>query len=116
MTKWPQKRPFKLKINEVKQFKIKRGMKSTQRFSVLIWADKRKTDVNGNVPLYARITYLGKRVEISLQRKIDPKKWDAQAGFLKGPGPNKNKKITKNKQSSKRRSCLKKSSSRVSVK
>ena len=61
-------------------------MKSTQRFSVLIWADKRKTDANGNVPLYARITYLGKRVEISLQRKIDPKKWDAQAGFLKGPG------------------------------
>jgi hypothetical protein len=49
-------------------------MKSTQRFSVLIWADKRKADANGNVPLYARITYLGKRVEISLQRKIDPKK------------------------------------------
>jgi hypothetical protein len=61
-------------------------MKSTQRFSVLIWADKRKTDANGNVPLYARITYLGKRVEISLQRKIDPKKWDAQGWFLKGPG------------------------------
>ena len=61
-------------------------MKSTQRFSVLIWADKRKADANGNVPLYARITYLGKRVEISLQRKIDPKKWDAQAGFLKGLG------------------------------
>ena len=50
-------------------------MKSTQRFSVLIWADKRKTDAKGNVPLYARITYLGKRAEISMGRKVDPNKW-----------------------------------------
>jgi site-specific recombinase XerD len=61
-------------------------MKSTQRFSVLIWTDKRKADASGNVPLYARVTYLGKRVEISLKRKIDPNRWDAQAGYLKGPG------------------------------
>jgi len=61
-------------------------MKSTQRLSVLIWADKRKTDAKGNVPLYARITYLGKRVEISIGRKVDPQKWDVEAGFLKGPG------------------------------
>jgi hypothetical protein len=61
-------------------------MKSTQRFSVLIWADKRKTDAKGNVPLYARITYLGKRAEISMGRKVDPKKWNTEAGFLKGPG------------------------------
>ena len=60
-------------------------MKSTQRFSVLIWADKRKTDAKGNVPLY-RITYLGKRVEISMGRKVDPNKWDPEAGFVKGPG------------------------------
>ncbi|MEO8886919.1 MAG: site-specific integrase, partial [Mucilaginibacter sp.] len=61
-------------------------MKSTQRFSVLIWADKRKTDAKGNVPLYARITYLGKRAEISMGRKVDPNKWDPEAGFVKGPG------------------------------
>ncbi|HEY4196771.1 MAG TPA: site-specific integrase [Mucilaginibacter sp.] len=61
-------------------------MKSTQRFSVLIWADKRKTDAKGGVPLYARVTYLGKRVEISLQRKVDPQKWDAKFGLLKGNG------------------------------
>ncbi len=75
------------KINAVKQFKIKRGMKSTQRFSVLIWADKRKTDAKGNVPLYARITYLGKK-----KRKFQ---WDVKsilpsrdsgAGFVKGSG------------------------------
>ena len=62
-------------------------MKTTQRFSVLIWADKRKTDASGQVPLYARITYLGKRAEISLKRRVHPTKWDAQIGFLKGTGP-----------------------------
>lgn len=62
-------------------------MKTTQRFSVLIWADKRKTDAAGLVPLYARITYLGKRAEISLKRRVHPAKWDAQAGFLKGTSP-----------------------------
>jgi integrase len=46
-------------------------MKSTQRFSVLIWTDKRKTDSQGNVPLYARITYLGKRAEISINAIAD---------------------------------------------
>src|ERR1700743_1370470 len=59
-------------------------MKSTQRFSVLIWADKRKTDAKGNVPLYARITYLGKRAEISMGRKVDPEKWDTESGLEKG--------------------------------
>lgn len=44
-----------------------------KKFSVLIWADKRKTDAQGMVPLYARITYLSQRAEISLGRKVDPK-------------------------------------------
>jgi site-specific recombinase XerD len=59
-------------------------MKNVQKFSVLIWADKRKTDASGNVPLYARITYLGKRAEISLGRKVDPKRWDAETSYVKG--------------------------------
>ncbi|MFA6245468.1 MAG: site-specific integrase [Mucilaginibacter sp.] len=61
-------------------------MKNVQKFSVLIWADKRKTDSQGMVPLYARITYLGKRSEISLGRKVDPEKWDVESGYLKGNG------------------------------
>ncbi|WP_413670145.1 Arm DNA-binding domain-containing protein [Mucilaginibacter sp. Mucisp86] len=61
-------------------------MKNVQKFSVLIWADKRKTDSQEMVPLYARITYLGKRSEISLGRKVDPQKWDAESGYLKGSG------------------------------
>jgi hypothetical protein len=61
-------------------------MKSTQRFSVLIWTDKRKTDSQGNVPLYARITYLGKRAEISIGRKLNPQNWDAESCYVKGAG------------------------------
>ncbi len=61
-------------------------MKSTQKFSVLIWANKSKADATGLVPLYARVTYLGKRAEISLQIKADPAKWDPQIGLLKGSG------------------------------
>jgi len=62
-------------------------MKTNQRLSVLIWADKRKTDSGNLVPLYARVTYLGKRVEISLKRKVDLTNWDAQSGFFKGNSP-----------------------------
>lgn len=62
-------------------------MKTTQRFSVLIWTDKRKTDASGLAPLYARITYLGQRAEISLKKKVDPTKWDAKTGFVKGSSP-----------------------------
>ncbi|WPU98449.1 site-specific integrase [Mucilaginibacter sp. cycad4] len=61
-------------------------MKNAQKFSVLIWADKRKTDAQGMVPLYARITYLSKRAEISLGRKVDPPKWDAETGYVRGNG------------------------------
>jgi site-specific recombinase XerD len=61
-------------------------MQSTQRFSVLIWTDKRKTDSKGDVPLYARITYMGKRAEISIGRRIDPQKWDVESGYVRGSG------------------------------
>jgi hypothetical protein len=46
-------------------------MKNAQKFSVLIWADKRKTDSQGMVPLYARITYLSKRCEIVYYGDVD---------------------------------------------
>lgn len=37
-------------------------MKTTQRLSVLIWADKRKTDAAGLVPLYARARKRTRRI------------------------------------------------------
>jgi hypothetical protein len=41
-------------------------MKNSNSFSTLIWANKSKSDVNGMMPLYARVTVMGKRAEISL--------------------------------------------------
>jgi site-specific recombinase XerD len=58
-------------------------MKTTQTFSILIWANKSK-EVKGEIPIMARITINGKRSEISLQKKIAVEKWDATAGRVKG--------------------------------
>ncbi len=47
-------------------------MKNSNSFSILIWANKAKSDVNGLMPLYARVTVMGKRAEISLKRRSIP--------------------------------------------
>jgi site-specific recombinase XerD len=62
-------------------------MKNSNTLSVLIWANKSKADTNGLIPLYARVTFGGKRSEISLNLKVDPEKWDAKIGFVKGSSP-----------------------------
>ncbi|WP_345949978.1 Arm DNA-binding domain-containing protein [Mucilaginibacter sp. PAMB04274] len=61
-------------------------MKNSKSFSVLFWANKSKATVNGLVPLYARVTVDSKRAEISLKKKLNPKKWDPRSGFMKGSG------------------------------
>lgn len=61
-------------------------MKNSNSFSILFWTNKAKAGTNGQVPLYARVTVQGKRVEISLKKKINPKNWDAKSGFMKGSG------------------------------
>lgn len=61
-------------------------MKNSNSFSILIWANKAKSDVNGLTPLYARVTVMGKRAKISLKKKVNPAKWDAKTGFMKGSG------------------------------
>jgi len=61
-------------------------MKNSRSFSVLFWTNKAKLSSSGLVPLYARVTVDGKRAEISLKKKLNPKKWDAGTGFMKGSG------------------------------
>lgn len=61
-------------------------MRNSNSFSILFWTNKAKADANGLLPLYARVTVEGKRVEISLKRKVNPKKWDAKGGFMVGNG------------------------------
>jgi site-specific recombinase XerD len=56
-------------------------MKITQTFSILIWANSSKA-TNDGLPLFARVTIDGKRVEISLKRKVDPVTWDAKASCV----------------------------------
>jgi hypothetical protein len=58
-------------------------MKTTQTFSILIWANKAKTTDEG-LPIFARVPIDGKRAEISIKKKVLPEKWDAKAGLAKG--------------------------------
>jgi Arm DNA-binding domain len=60
-------------------------MKTTQTFSILIWANKSKSS-NNEAPLFARITVDGKRAEVSLKKRIDLSKWDPAKGLMKGSG------------------------------
>ncbi|MEM0942278.1 MAG: Arm DNA-binding domain-containing protein [Bacteroidota bacterium] len=54
-------------------------MKTTQTFSILIWANKAKATQAG-LPLFARITVDGRRAEVSLKRKVAPDRWDYKPG------------------------------------
>jgi hypothetical protein len=60
-------------------------MKKTQTFSVLIWANKAKETKDG-LPLFARVTVDGKRIEISLKKKVPSDLWDGKAGVVTGSG------------------------------
>ncbi|WP_111308324.1 Arm DNA-binding domain-containing protein [Confluentibacter sediminis] len=58
-------------------------MRNTNTFSILFWTDK-KNMRGGQALLYARITVDGKRVNLSLKRKIDISIWDATKKSAKG--------------------------------
>ena len=58
-------------------------MKSRSTFSLLFWANTSRIQ-NNEVPVYARITVNGKRVNISLKRRIMVSDWDATTGKAKG--------------------------------
>ena len=52
-------------------------MKTSETFSVLIWADT-KNSIKNEALLYARITVNQKRVSISLKRKVNLTVWDSK--------------------------------------
>src|SRR5438309_10862106 len=78
--------PKQFKIYQFSYLKNGHFMKNSNSFSILFWTNKAKADTNGQVPLYARVTVQGKRAEISLKKKINPKNWNAKSGFMKGNG------------------------------
>ncbi|MCO5724983.1 site-specific integrase [Robiginitalea marina] len=55
--------------------------------NVLLYLKKRSSSTALEVPIYARITLNGKRAEFSTGRQIDPKKWDAKTGRMRGKTP-----------------------------
>ncbi|WP_026752963.1 site-specific integrase [Sediminibacter sp. Hel_I_10] len=54
------------------------------RFSVLFYPRGNDVDANGNAPIYLRITVNGKRSELSIKRKVLLKKWNSEAGKIRG--------------------------------
>ncbi len=54
------------------------------RFSILFYPKKKGKSKNGRISIYLRITVNGKRCEISINRKIDPTKWNSISGKLNG--------------------------------
>lgn len=54
------------------------------KVSILFYAKRAKTSVNGLVPIYTRITVNGKRIELSSNRFVEFSKWSTEAGKMKG--------------------------------
>lgn len=70
--------------------------------SILFFIKRNKVDKKGLVPIYMRITYSGKRAEISTMRKIQPSRWSTDGNQVKGSSTeakliNRNLDIMKNK-------------------
>ena len=61
-------------------------MKVKQNLSILIWAKSSRTNKQGLIPVYARITIDGKRAEISLNKKILPEKMGQGFWSIKNKG------------------------------
>jgi site-specific recombinase XerD len=52
--------------------------------SVLFYVKRNKEDNQGKVPIYMRITYDGKRSEVSTMRKVDLTRWSSKGNMVKG--------------------------------
>lgn len=59
-------------------------MISRQTLSILFYLRRDKLNTSKEVPIYLRITVNGRRSEMSVQRTIDPDKWNREGGFAKG--------------------------------
>lgn len=59
-------------------------MKSTNTFGIQFIIRIPKNEKATEATVYARITVNGRRSEVSLKKKIDPKFWDEAKGRAKG--------------------------------
>ncbi|MCM4154410.1 Arm DNA-binding domain-containing protein [Gramella sp. AN32] len=58
-------------------------MRNSVTFGI-VFIPKSSKAKNGKVPLYARITLNGERIELSLQRRITLNLWDDRKSRLRG--------------------------------
>jgi site-specific recombinase XerD len=54
------------------------------KISILYYVKRTKSNSNGQVPIYSRITVDGKRFEMSTNRFIEPSKWSSVANKMRG--------------------------------
>lgn len=54
------------------------------RFSLLFFLKRRGGYVDGDLPIYLRITVNGQRSEVAIQRKCAPEKWCVKKGCMIG--------------------------------
>ncbi|MEO0505073.1 MAG: site-specific integrase [Bacteroidota bacterium] len=59
-------------------------MKSS--FSQLFYLKGKHFEKHVKVPIYLRLTVNGQRSELSISRKVDPEKWNAKRGRMRGSG------------------------------
>ena len=52
--------------------------------SILFYIKRKREDQQGRVPIYMRITYDGKRSEVSTMRKVESAKWNSKGSLVKG--------------------------------
>ncbi|WP_245553304.1 Arm DNA-binding domain-containing protein [Echinicola vietnamensis] len=62
-------------------------MRYSKTFGIQFIIRQNKLDENGMTPIRARITVDGKRVELSVKKKISPSLWDHGRGKAKGNNP-----------------------------
>ncbi|WP_049789082.1 phage integrase SAM-like domain-containing protein [Flagellimonas ruestringensis] len=53
-------------------------------FSQLFYLKGKHKEKDVKVPIYLRLTVNGQRSELSVSRKVDPQKWSARTGKMKG--------------------------------
>ncbi len=53
-------------------------------FSQLFYLKGKHVEKDVHVPIYLRLTVNGQRSELSISRKVDPEKWSARTGKMRG--------------------------------
>ena len=54
------------------------------KLSILFYAKRAKTNTNGLIPIYLRVTVDGERIELSTKRFTHPDKWSVEGSCMKG--------------------------------